>query len=344
VPSRNKSRYTSGTMEQRFVGTTGLSVSKLAFGTMSFGGDANEAEAARLYARCREAGINLFDCADVYSKGRAEQILGGFIRAHRNEVVLATKAGFPMSGDPNARGASRYHLVRACEASLRRLQTDRIDVYYVHRFDPQTQLEETLIGLELLVKQGKILYPAVSNFAAWQTQRALDYADRTGFAKLACIQPMYNLLKRQAEVELLPMAQHNGLGVFPYSPLAGGLLSGKYARGGAGSAARLVTNKAYQTRYAHTQSEQVVPHFMALAAELGVHPTTLAVAWVAAHPAVTAPLLGARSVEQLEPSLAAASLRLPPEILQRIAALTPAPPPATDRHDDGTEHDLFQRG
>jgi aryl-alcohol dehydrogenase-like predicted oxidoreductase len=331
-------------MEQRFVGTTGLSVSRLGFGTMSFGGDANEVEAARLYARCREAGINFFDCADVYSKGRAEQILGGFIRAHRDEVVLATKTGFPMSDDPNARGASRYHLVRACEASLRRLQTDRIDIYYIHRFDPQTQLEETLLGLELLVKQGKILYPAVSNFAAWQTQRALDCAERASFAKIACIQPMYNLLKRQAEVELLPMAQHNGLGVFPYSPLAGGLLSGKYAAGNAGAASRLVTNKAYQTRYAHTLADQVVPQFMALAAELHVQPATLAVAWVAAHPAVTAPLLGARSVEQLEASLAAAALQLTPELLARIGALTPAPAPATDRHDDGTEHDLFKRG
>lgn len=330
-------------MEQRLVGKTGLSVSKLGFGTMSFGGDANESDAARLYARCREVGINLFDCADVYSKGRAEQILGGFLRTHRNEVVLASKAGFPMSGDSNARGASRYHLVRACEASLRRLQTDRIDIYYVHRFDPQTDLDETLLGLELLVKQGKILYPAVSNFAAWQTQRALDVAERASFAKIACIQPMYSLLKRQAEVELLPMAQHNGLGVFPYSPLAGGLLSGKYVTGTAGSAARLVANKAYQMRYAHVQAEAVVPRFLALAAELGVQPTTLAVAWVLAHPAVTAPLLGARSVEQLEPSLAAASLHLDAEILTRLSALTPAPPPATDRNDDGGEHDLFRR-
>jgi aryl-alcohol dehydrogenase-like predicted oxidoreductase len=330
-------------MEQRLVGKTGLSVSKLGFGTMSFGADADEAEAARLYARCREVGINLFDCADVYAQGRAEQILGSLLRAHRNEVVLASKAGFPIGGDPNARGASRYHLIRACEASLRRLQTDRIDIYYVHRFDPQTDLEETLLGLELLVKQGKILYPAVSNFAAWQTQRALDVAEHARFAKIACIQPMYNLLKRQAEVELLPMAQHNGLGVFPYSPLAGGLLSGKYVTGTPGSAARLITNKAYQMRYAHVQAEMVVPRFLALAAELEVQPTTLAVAWVLAHPAVTAPLLGARSVEQLEPSLAAASLHLDAEILQRLSALTPAPPPATDRNDDGGEHDLFRR-
>lgn len=334
-------------MEHRRLGSTGVWVSKLAFGTMSFGHEADEAESARLYARCRDAGINLFDTADVYAKGRSEQILGRLIAPHRDELVLATKAGFPSSSDINARGASRYHLVRACEASLKRLSTDRIDIYYVHRFDPDTDLEETLYALELLVQQGKILYPALSNFAAWQAQRALGIAERNRLSKAVCIQPMYNLLKRQAEVEILPMAQHHALGVFPYSPLAGGLLSGKYAgqevgQPGLGNA-RHAVNKAYQTRYAHTHADEVVPHFLALARELGVHPASLAVAWVLAHPAVTAPLLGARSVEQLEPSLAAADLKLDSDTLKRLNLLTPTPQPATDRNDDGTEHDLFVR-
>lgn len=330
-------------MEQVLVGKTGLSVSRLAFGTMSFGNEANEHDSARLYARCREAGINMFDCADVYSKGRAEQILGGFIRSHRDQIVLASKAGFPMGNDGNARGASRYHLLRACEASLKRLATDRIDLYYVHRYDAATDLEETLRALELLVQQGKILYAGVSNFAAWQVQRAVGLADKGGVARLACIQPMYNLLKRQVEVELLPMAQFNGLGVFPYSPLGGGLLSGKFASGRAEPAARLATNETYQARYANTQADKVVPEFLTIARELGVHPATLAVAWVMANPAVTAPLLGARSVEQLEPSLLAAGLKLDAATVQRISALTPAPQPATDRNDDGTELDLFRR-
>jgi aryl-alcohol dehydrogenase-like predicted oxidoreductase len=338
-------------MQQRRLGSTGVWVSKLAFGTMSFGHEADEAESARLFARCRDAGINFFDCADVYVKGRSEQILGRLIAGQRDAIVLASKAGFPSGSDSNARGASRYHLVRACEASLARLKTDRIDVYYVHRFDPDTALEETLRALEQLVQQGKILYPAVSNFAAWQTERALGIAARTQLSPIVCIQPMYNLLKRQAEVEILPMAQHHGLGVFPYSPLAGGLLSGKFASAGDASnatpavsvGARHLVNKAYQTRYAHTHARDVVPEFVAIARELGVHPATLAVAWVAAHPAVTAPLLGARSVEQLEPSLAAATLTLDAETLRRLNALTPAPQPATDRNDDGTEHDLFVR-
>jgi aryl-alcohol dehydrogenase-like predicted oxidoreductase len=331
-------------MEKRPLGSTGVYVSKLAFGTMSFGHEADEATSAQLYARCRDAGINLFDCADVYAKGRSEEILGRLVAPHRDQIVLATKAGFPSGSDVNGRGASRYHLVRACEASLRRLGTDRIDLYYVHRFDPDTDLEQTLRALDQLVQTGKILYPALSNFAAWQAERALGIAERANLSPAVCVQPMYNLLKRQAEVEILPMARERKLAVFPYSPLAGGLLSGKYvAQGERAPDARHSVNKAYQTRYAHTQAADVVPQFLAIARELGVHPATLAVAWVAAHPAVTAPLLGARSVEQLTPSLAASELKLEASVLTRLNALTPAPQPATDRNDDGSEFDLFRR-
>jgi aryl-alcohol dehydrogenase-like predicted oxidoreductase len=332
-------------MEKRRLGKTGVYVSKLAFGTMSFGHEADEATSAALFARCRDAGINLFDCADVYAKGRSEEILGRLIAPHRDEIVLASKAGFPVRHDVNARGASRYHLVRACEASLKRLNTDRIDLYYVHRFDPDTDLEETLRALEQLVQAGKILYPALSNFAAWQAERALGIAERHSLSPAVCVQPMYNLLKRQAEVEILPMAKERGLGVFPYSPLAGGLLSGKYASEGSANLgnARHSVNKAYQTRYAHTHAAEVVPQFLAIARELGVHPATLAVAWVLAHPAVTAPLLGARSLEQLAPSLLASELKLEASVLAQLNALTPAPQPATDRNDDGTAFDLFRR-
>jgi aryl-alcohol dehydrogenase-like predicted oxidoreductase len=330
-------------MQTRYLGETGVAVSKLAFGTMSFGNEADEAESARLYTRCRDAGINLFDCADVYSKGRAEEILGKLVRGHRDEIVLTTKASFPMSANPNDCGASRYHIVRACEASLRRLGTDRIDVYFLHRYDPRTSVDEALRGLEQLVRDGKILYPAVSNFAAWQTQRAIDVQQQRGYVKLACIQPMYNLLKRQVEVELLPMAAANGVGVLPYSPLAAGILSGKYLASAGGEVGRMSVNKAYQTRYADTPSELVAERFVALAARLGVAPAALAVAWVGAHPAVTAPLLGARNVAQLEASLVAADLTLSPELYAEISALTKAPSPATDRNDDGTEVDMWHR-
>ncbi|HEX5659111.1 MAG TPA: aldo/keto reductase [Polyangiales bacterium] len=327
-------------MRTRFLGETGVAVSKLAFGTMTFGNEALEQESARIYHAARDAGINLFDCADVYSKGRAEEILGRLIATDRNEIVLATKATFPMSDGANDCGASRYHIVRACEASLRRLGTDRIDIYYLHRFDPRTSLEEALRGLEQLVRQGKILYPALSNFAAWQVQRAIDLQERHGWTKLACIQPMYNLLKRQVEVELLPMAQANAIGVLPYSPLAAGILSGKYLSRESG---RMSTNKNYQVRYAHADAENVAARFIAIAQRIGVAPAALALAWVAHHPGVTAPLLGARSVQQLEPLLAAASLELSDALYAEISALTPAPAPATDRHDDGGDTDLWRR-
>jgi len=330
-------------MKTRFLGETGLAVSQLAFGTMSFGNEADEAESGRIYARCRDAGINFFDCADVYSKGRAEEILGRLIRGQRDELVLTTKGTFPMSGGANDCGSSRYHIVRACEASLRRLDTDRIDIYFLHRFDPRTALDESLRGLEQLVQQGKILYPAVSNFAAWQTQRALDLQDRNGWAKLVCIQPMYNLLKRQVEVELLPMAEANRIGVFPYSPLAAGILTGKYSASARPDSGRMLVNRTYQTRYAGLDSDGVAKRFAALAQRVGTSPAALAVAWVAAHPAVTAPLLGARNVEQLASCLGAVDLTLSPELYAEIAALTPAPAPATDRTDDGSEFDLWRR-
>ncbi len=333
-------------MEMVFLGRTGVRVSRLGFGTMSFGGDADAEESARLYAASREAGVNLFDCADTYTQGRAEQILGKLIAHERDQIVLTSKFSFPAGPtpkDPNACGASRYHLVRACEASLKRLGTDRIDLYFVHRFDPRTDLEETLRGLELLVQSGKILYPAVSNFAAYQTQRALDIAERQGWARLVAIQPMYNLLKRQAEVELLPMARDNNIGVLPYSPLGAGLLSGKYSGGQSSREGRMLTSKNYQVRYETTDAQRVAGQFVQLAERIGVPAPALAIAWVAAHPAVTAPLLGARNVAQLEVCLQAASVRLDPGEYAEIANLTRAPAPATDRNDDGTEHDLWKR-
>jgi aryl-alcohol dehydrogenase-like predicted oxidoreductase len=310
---------------------------------MSFGGDADEAESGRLFRRARDAGINLFDCADVYSKGRAEEILGRLIAGERDDLVLATKAYFPTSKGENARGASRYHLVRAVEASLRRLATDRIDLFFLHRFDDLTALEETLRAVELLVQQGKLLYPAVSNFSAWQTARALGVQERFGWAPLVAVQPMYNLLKRQAEVEILALARAEQLAAFPYSPLAGGLLSGKYGAGRRPASGRIVDVAMYATRYSDPKNFEVADAFGALAAELGHHPAALAIAWVAAQPGVTAPILGARSVEQLEPALAAAELALAPELLARISALSPAPPPATDRNEETTSQNYGAR-
>ncbi|HSD89881.1 MAG TPA: aldo/keto reductase, partial [Kofleriaceae bacterium] len=280
----------------RFLGKTGVKVSRVALGAMSFGGDADEATAGQIWRAAREAGVNLVDTADVYNEGRSEEILGRLIKGERDEIVLATKAYFPTGKDVNARGSSRYHLVRAVEASLRRLQTDRIDVFYLHRFDDVTDPGETLRAVEDLVRAGKILYPACSNFAAWQVAHVLGIARLDGFAPIVAVQPMYNLVKRTAEIELLPMAQSLGIGVIPYSPTGGGLLTGKYSPDQKPDKGRLVEWKMYETRYANPGFFEIAGRFTQLAAELGHAPTTLAVAWVASHPAVTSVLVGGRNV------------------------------------------------
>jgi aryl-alcohol dehydrogenase-like predicted oxidoreductase len=330
-------------MEYRFLGQSGLRVSALGFGTMSFGAEADEATSRALYARCREAGINLFDCADVYAGGRSEEILGRLVRDHRDEVVVTSKAYFPTGAGPNDRGSSRYHLVRAVEASLRRLGTDRIDVYFLHRFDEATPIDETLRTLDALVRQGKILYLGASNFAAWQVMKALGAAAREGLEPIRCLQPMYNLLKRQAEVELLPMAQSEGLGVTTYGPLAGGLLTGKYGVDRRPTQGRLVSNAMYATRYADPEYYAAADRVLAFAEAEGHSPIALSVAWVASHPAVSSVLLGARDVAQLEGSLAAGSLALTPELRGALSALTVTPPPATDRNEESSSHNYGQR-
>ena len=325
-------------MDYVSLGKTGLRVSQLALGTMSFGGEADESASRALFQRAREAGINFFDCADVYWEGRSEEVLGRLIADCREEVVITSKGYFPTGGDVNARGSTRYHLVRTVEASLRRLGTDRIDVYYVHRWDDRTDLEDTLRTLELLVQQGKILYPACSNFAAWQTARAVGMADARGWTPMACVQPMYNLIKRQAEVEILPMAGALGLGVCTYSPLGGGLLSGKYGPDRRPDQGRIVDNQMYATRYGAVSNFDIAGAFTALAQKYGHHPASLAVAWVASHPHVTCPILGARDVAQLEPSLAAVDFDMTDELRAEVSALSPEPPPATDRNEEASTH------
>ena len=320
-----------------------MRVSALGYGTMSFGGDADEQTSEELYRSCREAGVTLFDSADVYQQGRSEEILGRLMAAERDQLVIASKVYFPVGEGPNDRGSSRYHIVRAAEASLRRLNTDRIDIYYLHRFDEVTAIEESLRALDILVRQGKIIYPALSNFAAWQVEKALGVSLREHWAPPVAIQPMYNLVKRQAESEILPMAEANGLGVISYSPLGGGLLSGKYGRSDRPDSGRLVDNKMYMTRYAEAQVYETAERFRELAAAWGHHPVSLAVAWVSAHPAVTAPLIGARSVGQLEPALAAAEISLSAEQRAEISALSPEPAPATDRSEEGTPHVFGRR-
>lgn len=318
-------------MEFKELGSTGVKVSELCYGTMSFGGDADEAESAKMYAACRDAGINFYDCADAYSKGKAETILGKLIAGHRDELVITSKCFNQMTDDVNAHGGNRRHIPRAVEASLKRLGTDRLDVLFMHRWDPVVPLEETLRALENLVTQGKVLYLGASNWAAWQIAKGLGIAAKNGWPRLDVIQPMYSLAKRQVEVEMLPMAEAENLGVTTYSPVGGGLLSGKYGPDKRPEQGRLMTNKEYTARYGEDWVFETAGKFGALAAAKGVHPVSLAVAWVAAHPAVTCPIIGARSLEQLRPSLDSVAIDMTPELRAEISALGRTPPPATDR-------------
>lgn len=321
-------------MEYKFLGKTGVKVSELCFGTMSFGGNANEETSKAMFDQCRNAGINFFDCANVYEKGMSEEILGRLIKDCRNEVIITSKVYFRLGDDVNAMGASRYHIKNAIEGSLKRLQTDRIDLYFIHRFDEKTPIEETLSVLNDLVREGKVLYLGASNFAAWQIAKALGISSKESWARFECIQPMYNLVKRQAEVELLPMAISENLSVIPYSPLGGGLLTGKYAGNNQPAEGRLVSNKMYQIRYGADRVKETADQFVLLAKELGLNPVSLAIAWVSAHPGVTAPIIGARNTDQLRDSIDSVNVKMTPELYQSISDLSETPPPATDRNEE----------
>jgi aryl-alcohol dehydrogenase-like predicted oxidoreductase len=318
-------------MKFKPLGRTGVQVSQLCFGTMSFGGDADATAAAAMYKAARDAGINFFDTANQYNDGRSEEILGGLVQGHREDLILATKCFNPTGPDRNARGLSRRHITRAVEDSLKRLKTDRVEVYYLHQQDAGTPLEESLRALEDLVRAGKILYPALSNHAAWQTQRSLDWQEARGWARLEVIQPMYNLVKRQAEVEILPMAEANGTAVVPYSPAGGGLLSGKYEQKDKPASGRLIANPKYRDRYGEDWMHETAAKFAAFCAQRGVHPMSMAVAWTGGHPAITAPIIGARNIDQLRPSLDSVKVDMTSELRAQIAALSRTPPPATDR-------------
>lgn len=318
-------------MRYNELGSTGVKVSELCFGTMSFGGDADEAESKRMFSACRDLGINFFDCADGYGRGKAETILGRLMKDSRDELVITSKCFVPMADDVNASGANRRHILSAVEASLTRLGTDRLDVLFMHRWDQKVPLEETLRALEKLVADGKVLYLGASNYAAWQITKGLGISAKNGWPRFDVIQPMYSLVKRQAEVEIFPLAEAEKLGVITYSPAGGGLLSGKYGKDQRPDAGRLMTNQEYIRRYGEDWVFDVAGAFSDYAKEKGVHPVTLAVAWAAAHPAVTCPIVGARDLEQLGPSLKAVGFDMSDEMHAEIAALSRTPPPATDR-------------
>lgn len=295
-------------------------VSTLCFGCMQFGGTADKTASRAMFDACRAAGINFFDTAHVYTEGLSETWLGEMVNGQSERLLIATKAGY-------TGGNSRDNVLKSFDESRTRLGLDAVDILYLHRWDGETPLEESFDTLATLQAAGRIRYIGVSNFAAWQVMKAQAVAARLG-TRIDLIQPMYSLIKRQAEVELLPMAQSERIAVAPYSPLGGGLLTGKYAAGGTG---RLTEDARYESRYGVAWMHQTARDLSTLAHEMGQDPATLAVAWAAHHPSVTAPIISARNLAQLQPSLAARDLAHSDDDYARISALSQTPAPATDR-------------
>ena len=321
-------------MDYRQLGRSGLRVSTLTLGTMTFGGGGNFANvgstdvdgARRQVDMCLDAGVNLIDTADVYSDGASEEILGQAIAGRRDRVLLATKARMAMGDGPNDAGLSRHHLIRACEASLRRLGTDHIDLYQVHEWDGQTPLEETLEALDDLQRAGKIRYAGCSNYAGWQLSKALGVSERRGLVRFVSQQVYYSLQSRDAEYELVPAGLDQGVGMLVWSPLAGGLLSGKYRRGQDGPAgARHLTDWNEPPVRDEEQTYDVIEAAIEIGAAHGVSAAQVALAWLLGRPGVSSLVIGARTDEQLADNLAAAQLELSAEERARLDALS-APP------------------
>ncbi|MGB9185492.1 MAG: aldo/keto reductase [Solirubrobacteraceae bacterium] len=321
-------------MEYRQLGRSGLRVSNLTLGTMTFGGrgqfrdvGTTDLEGARRNIDMAvDAGVNLIDTADVYSDGAAEKILGRALSGRRDQVLLATKARFPMGSGPNDAGLSRQHLIEACEASLERLQTDHIDLYQVHEWDGQTPLEETLAALEHLVQSGKVRYVGCSNFAGWQVMKALSVARAAGLPAFVSQQVYLSLQERSAEYEIVPSALDQGLGLLIWSPLAGGLLSGRYRRGqppppGSRHAGEWDEPPVYDEDKLYDTVDVLVE----IAQEHEVSPARVALAWLLDRPGITTVIVGARTDEQLADNLAAAELELSTEEISRLESVSRPP-------------------
>jgi aryl-alcohol dehydrogenase-like predicted oxidoreductase len=323
-------------MDYRQLGASGLRVSALTLGTMTFGGSGDfsrvgttDLEAARRQIdMCLDAGVNLIDTADMYSGGLSEEIVGQALEGRREEVLVATKARFPMGDGPNDAGLSRHHLLRACDASLRRLRTDYIDLYQVHEWDGQTPLEETLSALEHLVDTGKVRYVGCSNFTAWQMVKALGVADLKDLPRFVSTQVYYTLQERTLEHEIMPACLDQGLGILIWSPLAGGLLSGKYRRGQQGpEGSRQMSDWGEPPVYDEEKLYDTIEVLAAVAEGHGVSPAQVALAWLLTRPGVSSVIVGARTGEQLADNLAAAGLALTGDDLRRLEEASRPPLP-----------------
>jgi 1-deoxyxylulose-5-phosphate synthase len=320
-------------MDHVRLGRTGLRVSRLCLGTMTFGLQCDEPTSVAILDRAAEGGITFLDTADVYplggdlsTVGRTEEILGRWLRGRREEFIVATKCFGPTGPRPWDAGNSRRHIMDAVDASLRRLQTDWIDLYQLHFHDRSTPIDETLGALDDLVRAGKIRYIGCSNFLAYQLARALGRSEARGFARFESVQPRYNLLFREFEREMFPLCLEEVVGVIPYNPIAGGMLSGKYDRTKPPVEGQRFTlgtaASTYQDRYWHENVFDTVEHLGKIADEAGLPLPTLALAWVLAHPAITSPIIGASRPDQLDATLAAATTTLDASVLQQLNELT----------------------
>jgi 1-deoxyxylulose-5-phosphate synthase len=320
-------------MDHTRLGRTGLQVSRLCLGTMTFGLQCDEDTSIAILDRAGEGGIDFIDTSDVYplgggreTQGRTEEILGRWLVGKRDRFVVATKCFGRTGPAPFDQGNSRKHILSAVDASLRRLQTDYIDLYQLHGYDLVTPIDETLSALDDLVRQGKVRYVGCSNFLNYQLVRAIGRSETLGLARFDSVQPRYNLLFRQIEREMLPFCGEDGVGVIPYNPLAGGLLSGKHNRvEGPTSGSRFTLGTAarnYQERYWHDREFDTVEKLSPLAEEAGVSLVTLAVAWVLANPAITAPIIGASRPEQLDASLSATTFTIDESLKQQLDEIT----------------------
>jgi aryl-alcohol dehydrogenase-like predicted oxidoreductase len=327
-------------MEYRRMGRSGLKVSEICLGTMTFGHGTDETEAHKIVDMALDAGVNFFDTANGYANGQSEVILGKTLKGRRHEAIVATKVFNPMGRRPNDSGMSRFHIMNAIDDSLRRLQMDYVDIYYIHHVDTQTGLEEMLRAMDDLVHAGKVRYMACSNYEAWRLMEALWISETKNLYRFECYQPQYSLVVRDIEQEVIPVCQLKGLGVVVWSPLAGGFLTGKYRPGERTlEGSRSQEKWAYPERYFAPNADEILAALLEVAGEVGRSPAQVAVRWTLEQPAITSAIIGARTLKQAEDNLRAGGWQLPPDALARLNEVSQPP----DRYPLSMERNMHER-
>ncbi len=327
-------------MEYRRLGSSGLKVSEICLGTMTFGHGADEVETNRMVHLAWDAGVNFFDTANSYANGESEILLGKALKRRRRDAIIATKFFNPMGPGPNDSGMSRVHIMQAIDDSLKRLEMDYVDIYYIHHVDTQTPLEEMLRALDDLVHQGKVRYTACSNYQAWRLSEALWLSDSLNLTRFSCYQPQYSLVVRDIEQELVPLCQHKGLGIVVWSPLAGGFLSGKYKPGEREqSGTRSAEGWAYPQRYFASNADEILQILYDVSDELGYSPARIALRWVLEQPAITSVIVGARNARHLRDNLGATDWKLEGNPLQNLNEVSYLP----ERYPESMEKQMHER-